>query len=245
MEDDTFDALLRILARRRSALALLSAFGVGSLLSAESAAKRRKKKCKKKKCGLCQKCKKGKCKPQPDGADCGGGASCQQGECICPTECCSDADCPGEQVCDDGQCLDEACPAGEKPCQGECIPDAECCGKCPAGQVCCANVGLCKNILNDPDFCGSCTNGQCQGSDTCANGACSQECTTIGQVCLAPNCLCANRVQSGHLGEKVCAQINPFNCNNVETCEGDADCGFQFVCVSDICITPVCADPCT
>jgi hypothetical protein len=132
----------------------------------------------------------------------------------------------------------------------DCIPESECCGGCAANEVCCENVGECKDVRNDPDFCGQCANGACQGSEFCANGACSLQCTTIGQVCFAPNCVCANRVDPAHDGQNVCAEISPFTCDNVTTCDSDADCapateGFRQVCVDTICAGKnVCAAPC-
>jgi hypothetical protein len=228
MHRDRFDSLARTFAAvstRRSTLAALSALGLaGGLAMIEDAAARKKRKKKCKKCGPCRKCKRGKCKPKPDGADCGQGQVCQGGACLCP--------------------------AGQKACEGSCIADSECCGACPQGETCCENVGECKDVRNDDDFCGQCANGQCPGGAFCANGACGLTCDTLGEVCFQPDCLCGNRVDPAHSGQNVCAEISPFTCDTVTTCDADADCapgteGFRQVCVSDLCAGKnVCADPC-
>jgi hypothetical protein len=228
MDRDRFDALAKMFATvstRRSTLAVLSALGLaGGLTIAEDAAarKKRKKKCKKK-CGPCKKCKRGKCKPKPDGTACGGGKLCQGGACVCP--------------------------AGQKVCGGACIDDTECCGACPQGETCCENVGECKDVRNDDGFCGQCANGQCPDGSFCANGACGLTCVQNGMAC-STGCDCGSRVDPDHTGQLVCAGISPFTCDNVTTCTTDADCapatqGFRQVCVSDLCAGKnVCADPC-
>jgi hypothetical protein len=259
MDDARFDGLAKSVAplsTRRSALAMLSALGVGSALIADAEAKKHKKKKKcKKGCALCRKCKKGKCKPQPDGTACGGGATCQGGACVCPTACCVDADCGACETCETGQCVDECrndqvcdgdtcvCPAGQKECQGACIANNECCGACPSGQTCCTNIGDCKDLLNDPAFCGLCTNGQCPGGAICTNGDCGLTCTP-GLDCFT-GCVCSTRVDPAHTGQHVCAGLGVFTCDTVATCSDDAGCGFRRVCVSDLCAAKnVCADPC-
>ncbi len=257
MDTTRFDTLTRFLVTspsRRAALGGLAGSTLFALLTRSGwleqdvAAKRRKKKCKK--CGPCRKCKKGKCKPKPDGTVCGGGATCQQGDCICATECCSDANCPLDQVCDGGQCVDEGCPPGQKVCQGGCIADSQCCGDCPQNQTCCTNLGECKDLRNDADFCGQCANGQCPGGAVCANGECGLTCISVGQACFGDTCFCGNRVDPNHAGQQVCAEISPFTCDTVTTCDDDADCapatlGFREVCVSGLCAGKnVCADPC-
>jgi hypothetical protein len=265
MDSARFDRLTRVigtLSTRRAALGLLSALGLAGALADDGDAKKKRKKCKKK-CGPCRKCKKGKCKPKPDGADCGGGATCQSGECVCPTECCADSDCGSDcAVCDSGQCVSTcpdgqvcqgdtcvaSCPTGQKECNGVCIPENQCCGGCPAGQTCCTNVVECKDTRNDPDFCGGCANHQCPGGAFCANGACSVQCNTIGDVCFQPDCKCGSRVDPAHSGQKVCADV--ISCDSATECTDDASCapgtlGFGQVCASGICAGKnVCADPC-
>ena len=98
MDADRFDSFTRALSLstvRRGIVAGLLSGGLTPLLAEleggarrrdarserrhhEVAAEKRKKKCKK--CGPCRRCKKGKCKPKPNGTPCAGG-SCQKGKC--------------------------------------------------------------------------------------------------------------------------------------------------------------------
>ena len=66
-------------------------------------------------------------------------------------------DLPGATICQESRYV---CPVGKKACRGTCIPETECCGDCLQRQTCCNKVGLCKDLLNDPAFCGQCANGQ-------------------------------------------------------------------------------------
>ncbi len=115
MDRNRFDALARalaVLSTRRSALSLAGALGLSNLLGTDA----RKKRCKRT-CPVCRRCKKGRCKPTPNGTPCGPG-TCQDGECACPTECCSDQDCAGGAGClGNGSCAlvcaeSVDCPAG-------------------------------------------------------------------------------------------------------------------------------------
>jgi hypothetical protein len=243
MDSKHFDQLARVFgigapSTRRAALGILAALGLGSSLADDADAKRRKKK-KCKNCGPCRKCKRGKCKPKPDGTACGACATCLAGQCV--------AGCPDGQICQGNTC---ECPPGQKPCQGGCIADSQCCGGCPQNQVCCTNLGECKDTRNDADFCGQCANGQCPGGAICANGECGLTCNTVGQACFGDTCFCGNRVDPNHAGQQVCAEISPFTCDTVTTCDDDADCapatlGFREICVSGLCAGKnVCADPC-
>jgi hypothetical protein len=240
MESTRFDRLIRIFSQhvtRRTALGFLSALGLADVLTPEAEGKKRRRKCKR--CGPCRRCKRGRCKPKANGTACGACATCQDGQC--------EAGCPGELSCQNNVC---GCPPGQKICGDECIAETQCCGDCPQGQTCCENVGECKDLRNDDDFCGQCANGQCPGGAFCANGACGLTCNVIGEICFQPSCFCSDRVDPAHDGQNVCAEINPFNCNNVTECETDADCapateGFRQVCVSGICPDKqVCASPC-
>ena len=75
MDTDRFDALTRVLSRRRG-LGVLTALGF-SVLAAPA-----RTEAKKKACPPCKKRKKGKCKGTlPDGTACDGG-TCQTGTCV-------------------------------------------------------------------------------------------------------------------------------------------------------------------
>jgi hypothetical protein len=83
MNTNRFDALTKAWiaeASRRRTLAgvLAAAIGALGLASAEEAAAAKSGKCKKK-CGQCNFCKKGKCKPLEGGTPCTGG----NGDCTC------------------------------------------------------------------------------------------------------------------------------------------------------------------
>ncbi len=157
------------------------------------------------------------------GDKCCGGGKCKRRRCTCTG---------GKLDCGDGRC--EAC------CQNS---------DCPTGQTCCLNVHACKDVRNDPDFCGQCANGRCPGGAICANGNCGLTCTNIGEACFT-GCFCAGRVDADHLNQKVCAGLGVFTCDTATTCTSDASCapateGFRQVCVGGLCPDKnVCADPC-
>jgi hypothetical protein len=252
MDAEHFDRLSRVLARtpsRRRAVGVMAAALIWSSLGLGHADAKKKKK---RSCGLCRRRRKGRCKPAPDGTGCGGAKICRGGACLCPTPCCATADCGACQVCQGGQCVSTCqggticqegrcvCPVGKKACGGTCIPETECCGACPQGQTCCNTVGLCKDLLNDPAFCGQCANGQCPGGADCANGECGLSCT-IGQACFT-GCTCGTRADPAHLTQTVCAAVT---CATATACASDTACGFRKVCVSGLCPPfNVCAAPC-
>lgn len=162
MDDLRFDHLTRALTERLSRRGVgglgggvLSVLGLSTISQEDSGAKKKKrnkkKTCKKKKCADCRGCKmvrkgkkgkKPKCKPQPDGTACSAGRTCQGGACLCPTECCSNADCtnPATPECGAGHtCVpcssSSACGAGAlchdavcQPCDVTCTGDATACG---------------------------------------------------------------------------------------------------------------------
>ena len=210
MDADRFDEVARALIHgtsRRAALSLALATIVTSLGPAEGDARRRRNRKKRRQqqqqcgsCGVCESCQQGACRPVANGTACGDCQTCQDGQCA--------SSCLSGQVCQQGSC---ACPAGSKSCQSACIPNDQCCGACPQDQVCCSNVGECKDVRNDPAFCGLCTNGQCPAGAVCANGKCGQTCSTVGDVCVG-TCHCASRVTSGHTNEKVCAAFDAATC---------------------------------
>ena len=49
----------------------------------DAGARKKKKKTTCRKCGKCQTCRKGKCKPKPDGIGCAFGKTCRGGRCAC------------------------------------------------------------------------------------------------------------------------------------------------------------------
>jgi hypothetical protein len=257
MDGTQFDLVSRALSgtpSRRGVARVVLGLLLGAALASQGGTSVDAKR-KKKPCGPCKRRKKGRCRPKPDNTSCGGAKICQGGACVCPTECCRNADCGGCELCQGGQCVNTclggricqgvlcACPGGTKECQGTCIPNNQCCGACPQGQTCCTNVGLCKDLRNDADFCGGCANSACPGGAFCANGDCGLACQ-VGQACFE-GCTCGTRADPAHDDEAVCATL-VGTCQTATFCADDATCGFGRVCVSGLCPPfNACADPCT
>jgi hypothetical protein len=156
MDDEQFDSWTR------------RAFGVaaGGLaanilgLTASAKKKKRKKKCKggKRKCGK---------------------------KCIPKANCCTDADCGGGATCQDGTCL---CPNGERECEGTCIPDDICCPGEACGQNCACRrtvegTGFCvqSGILIECVQCNS--SAECEADDQCVPLNCTGSVTA---TCMPP-----------------------------------------------------------
>jgi hypothetical protein len=142
MEHDRFDAVTRRLcaaATRRGALGVLA--GLAGLGLERTAGKQRRKKCKKK-CGQCEKCVNGKCKPK---ADCG--TKCYPNG-TCAPKCGSDRNCASGCFCDFfvahvcvkdfSSCEDvpqgcdatDTCPTGQSCIQTGCLPGLRCAPVC-------------------------------------------------------------------------------------------------------------------
>ena len=214
MESDRFDALTARLAgtlSRRRTVGLLAALGIAGAGAANDADAKKKKKKKCKGCTECQACKKGKCKPKPEGSACigglcnGGGCACFngfkacQGRCIPDDQCCTSADCGSGGTCQSGTCI---CGGGSKRCGNQCIPAANCCG--------------------DSD---------CTGGRTCLSGSCAFTCPTGD--CPA-SCACWGALPNN---VDVCAQIVPDPCSR-SACDANGGCGSgqgcaQFTCDAD------------
>jgi hypothetical protein len=265
MDSARFDQLTQVigaLSTRRAALALLSALGLTSALADEIDAKKKlKKKCKKK-CGPCRKCKKGKCKPKPDGTDCGNGQVCQSGQCICPTDCCADSDCASDQVCLGGQCVcaTECCADGD--CDSDCAAcDAgQCVSTCPEGEVCQGDTCVancpggqkeCNAVcIPDNQCCGGCPAGQtcCTNVVECKDtrndrdfcGGCANHQCPGGAFCANGAC----SVQCNTIGA-VCFQpnckcgsrVDPAH-NGEKVCAEVISCDFATVCTTDASCNP-------
>jgi len=117
MDADRFDNVARSLiagSSRRTLLGLVIGGIAAALGVADGEARNQRKKCKR--CGPCRACKRGKCKSKPNGIGCGGTKVCQSGTCVCPTQCCANADCGACEICQGGQCI-AGCQGG-KSCQG-------------------------------------------------------------------------------------------------------------------------------
>jgi hypothetical protein len=139
-----FDVLTRALvdtAPRRAILGIGAASFLGVLGLDNADAKKTRKKCKKK-CGPCEKCKKGTCKSKPDDTTCLGKGKCLRGRCN-PLPICIGAlnDCPpsGSTVeCCSGHCTSTgmvvACSFSSP--GGLCIDSDDCFGNPCVGYRC-------------------------------------------------------------------------------------------------------------
>jgi hypothetical protein len=122
-----------------------------------------------------KKRKKKKCK--------GGKKKCGK-KCIPKSNCCTDADCGGGATCQDGTCL---CLAGERECEGTCIPEDVCCPGEACGENCSCRrtvegTGFCVQggILIACVQCNS--SAECEAGDQCVQ----QNCGGATAVCVPP-----------------------------------------------------------
>jgi hypothetical protein len=226
MDPRRFDALTRTIGLRRSrraALAMLPALlGLGIATDATAA------KCSKRKpCGPCRRCKKGRCRKARDGAACPGG-TCQTGRCVggctpsCDRRVCGDDGCGGScgscepgQTCQTGRCQVGPCTPS---CAGRACGDDGCggsCGSCPGGQSCqggrCVTADCppgqrrCRGQCLAVTIC--CDDTDCAGDRTCQSGTCA----CPGDK---PN-LCSDQICRQCCGNTDC---NPFGDPVVNTC---------------------------
>jgi hypothetical protein len=171
MDGDRFDSLAKLSrtwTTRRSALALLTGLGLGTLAPAGAGA-RKSGRCKPK-CGACERCKRGdcerkhgkkrckqgKCRPKTNGAPCASG-SCQGGRCTVTAPFCT-----GKNVCEDGNVTEFPChQSGTTPCV--CVVDAitgaPVCVQSPFTNSGCKAADPCR----DSEICVDATGGLCGG----------------------------------------------------------------------------------
>lgn len=148
MDADRFDDVARSLARnstRRHLFGIAAASGVSAMWPIAGAARRHGKR----KCGPCEKRKRGKCKPGPDGIVCGEGKICRKSKCDC------------QQPCGAGR---------------TCLANGSCARVCPASFDCGPGCGCSLPNIDGPQFCanneGGCmefTQG-CEGNADCPIG---------------------------------------------------------------------------
>jgi len=98
-------------------------------------------------CGQCERCKKGKCKPKPNGQACDGGGTCQSGRCVPPF-------CAGKNSCQEGNAITT--------CQGSGSVSCVCVGTAASGAPFCA-----ENTMTS--FTVDCTATPCPAGETCVN----------------------------------------------------------------------------
>jgi hypothetical protein len=170
VDEGSFDGLTRSLTAsltgsttRRGITRLLSGLALGGPLALLGLAEAEAK-CKKKKCGPCKRCKKGKCKPKPAGTACAGGA-CLSGACITdavpaspPTLTCADQ-CP--ETC--RGCFSR--PTGGPPICGTSSGSA--CGIPCSSDADCAGTGFPTCVSNIVK------RGAASGSSPCGFSACT------------------------------------------------------------------------
>jgi hypothetical protein len=161
MDTRTFDTATRSLSTagarstsRRGMTRLLGGLVLGALLGLLGL-QGVDAKCRKK-CGPCQRCKKGKCKPKSAGATCAGGA-CQGGTCV-PT--------PTPPL---------VCPSGTFTVAGRCAPNC--------GAPCDARGGVCASTFDGFTYCvpniASCS-AIPQGCNTHAECGAQELCALVG-----------------------------------------------------------------
>jgi hypothetical protein len=181
----------------------------------------------------------------PDGDPCviaGGGAGvCDDGRCVA-AQCHANADCHGNSnTCSDGLCT---CGGGAA-CSA---PNQTCCGDTP--------VGVCKNILNDPNHCGIC-GGLCEGSVcvavTCVGGHChfaqAPDNSNPGGFCPGSEVCCSGACTDVHGNVDHCGTCG-HHCANPEpvcledgncvACQADAQCPPDQTCCNGDCIGDTC-----
>ncbi|MFM9108231.1 MAG: hypothetical protein ACKOWF_16200 [Chloroflexota bacterium] len=174
MDGNRFDALARWLAvpgtRRSFAASAPASAGLAALALVGFAGPTLARKCSSTKdCPVCKRCKKGKCKPKKDGAQCSGG-TCQNGRCAAScTPSCAGRECGGNGC--GGSC--GSCPATETcNASGICVCTPDCAGK----------------VCGDDGCGGSC--GSCTAPESCSAGACGIQptCTPTDGLCQASCC---------------------------------------------------------
>src|SRR5215213_1258747 len=172
MDADRFATLLREMSRtpsRRGALRLLAGAALGGTLGwsglVDTEAGKRHHRCKH--CGQCERCKKGKCKPKPNGQACDGGGTCQSGRCVPPF-------CAGKNSCQEGNAITT--------CQGSGSVSCVCVGTAASGAPFCA-----ENTMTS--FKVDCSATPCPDGETCVNlarGSCDPPDGPGGQKCARP-----------------------------------------------------------
>jgi hypothetical protein len=83
MDAERFDDLSRALnsAHSRRGAAGLSIAGIVAVFGREEASSKRRRSCKVIRCVECTKCRRGRCKPLPNGTECSNGGECRDGHC--------------------------------------------------------------------------------------------------------------------------------------------------------------------
>ena len=202
MDAAGFDRIARTLtsaSSRRATLGLALA-GLLGMAAPNSEAKRKKGKKKKKKCRgceTCEQCVKGKCKPKPNGAACGGKCNeCQGGVCAVKDDGSSCGPCG---TCHFGACgphpVGTACGAGKA-----CTANQDCatvCAQSDPGNVCVSDAGChCSgnSSVEGAYYCESTRTApipdvsECESSEECGAGRFCQGCQSGGIKCCFDLC---------------------------------------------------------
>jgi hypothetical protein len=109
----------------------------------------------------------------------------------CTVGCANDDDCPGDLVCGPnntctGCTMDAQCALGSICDAGECVPGCTDAQPCSGDLSCCG--GSCEDLLNDPNFCGSCDAAPCpnypNAESLCVGGTCAMgDCVGLWNDC--------------------------------------------------------------
>ena len=191
MDETGFDALSRrvgLAHSRRAVARFLTASLAGSLVlgGVESASARRR--CRPR-CGECERCRRGRCKPVTDYRACTGGGTCTRGFC-CIGSVCNIGD-SNEYCCIGGTCLPTA--THSTLCCGPVMCEAgdmvECCPPGPGWQ-CCPEGSIFHCVGEDAVCCpvGS-AHGSCPADHTCCVEGSGEDCCPEGKTCSPAGCI--------------------------------------------------------
>jgi len=172
----------------------------------------------------------GECVPcTPDNDVCDIGQYCAPDN-TCIIGCANDEDCPDPLVCGPnntctGCAMDANCALGSICDEGECVPGCTDQQPCAGALSCCS--GVCEDLLNDPEFCGSCDDGVCpdypNAISLCTAGTCEMgECVGNWNDCNGnPADGCETQAQCACApGEQIsCYTGFPANTQDVGVCK--------------------------
>jgi hypothetical protein len=202
-----------------------------------------------------------------EGAPCGAGQGCADGECVAQCGAPGQAECPADRLCREGlcryvecvrtpcqfgfrcdpkrgcvdRCEGVSCPGGTRCENGECT---SCYLRgCAAGQVCRANGGAAETCVANP-----CAGKTCPDGLYCRDGACVRGCTGVscndGEVCRDGACAkdaCAGRkCASGEYCDSKDGVCRKDLCATITCLPGLACVPGQAACTPDPCAVTTC-----
>jgi hypothetical protein len=155
----------------------------------------------------------GACIPQNDccGA-CPGDTVCENGECVCPAECCETDECSGDLVCLEGICV---CPGADAI-------------NCDGDELCCdRDTEVCKLAKVGDEFVPSCQAGSCPSTDFCADRDTEQ---FVCALDLERVCVCT--LTADQVPGPVCVDVESLRPDPCQECQTTSQCGSGRVCIA-------------